>query len=359
MVSASTGNEPSGTTIYSVAEAAGVSIATVSRVLQGTGAVSERTRDKVLEAIDRLDYMPLAAARSLAVRQHEALGLVLPELDGPYFSELLTGFEEAAAELELSVVLALVDRDRLLDAARFTRLAAGVDGVAVLGGLLPDDVLLRASRQKPLLVLAGTATPGLEQLAAENRTSAEELTAHLLDLHARTRPVFAGDPDIAPDVRQRYEGFARALTERGLEVPEPLGAGCARTTARRPPSGCSTPGCPPTRWSARTTRSPSPCSTASSPAASGSPTTSRSPAGTTSWPPATCAPASPRCASRSASSAPSPRTASTTASPAPPPATPGSSRPGSSSAAPAAVQSPGAPPPDPSPRQPHKEVSTT
>ena len=225
MVSASTGNEPSGTTIYSVAEAAGVSIATVSRVLQGTGAVSERTRDKVLEAIDRLDYMPLAAARSLAVRQHEALGLVLPELDGPYFSELLSGFEEAAAELELSVVLALVDPDRLLDAARFTRLAAGVDGVAVLGGLLPDDVLLRASRQKPLLVLAGTATPGLEQLAAENRTSAEELTAHLLDLHGRTRPVFAGDPDIAPDVRQRFEGFARALTARGLEVPTPLGGG--------------------------------------------------------------------------------------------------------------------------------------
>ncbi len=225
MVSASTSNEPSATTIYSVAEAAGVSIATVSRVLQGTGAVSERTRDKVLEAIDRLDYMPLAAARSLAVRQHEALGLVLPELDGPYFSELLTGFEEAAAELELSVVLALVDPERPLDAARFTKLAAGVDGVAVLGGVLPDDVLRRASRQKPLLVLAGTATPGLEQLAAENRTSAEELTAHLLDLHGRTRPVFAGDPDIAPDVRQRFEGFARALTARGLEVPEPLGGG--------------------------------------------------------------------------------------------------------------------------------------
>ncbi len=225
MVSASTGSEPSGTTIYSVAEAAGVSIATVSRVLQGTGAVSERTRDKVLEAIDRLDYMPLAAARSLAVRQHEALGLVLPELDGPYFSELLTGFEEAAAELELSVVLALVDPERPLDAARFTRLAAGVDGVAVLGGVLPDDVLRRASRQKPLLVLAGTATPGLEQLAAENRTSAEELTAHLLDLHGRTRPVFAGDPGIAPDVRQRFEGFARALTERGLPVPAPLGGG--------------------------------------------------------------------------------------------------------------------------------------
>ncbi|QIM22485.1 LacI family transcriptional regulator [Phycicoccus sp. HDW14] len=217
--------EPSGPTIYSVAEAAGVSIATVSRVVQGTGAVSAATRGKVLEAIDRLDYMPLAAARSLAVRHHEALGLVLPELAGPYFSELLMGFEEAAAELDLSVVLTLVERDRPLDAARFTRLVAGVDGVAVLGGLLPDDVLRRATRQRPLLVVAGGDTVGFEHLAAENTTSAAALTTHLLDVHGRTRPVFVGDPDVAPDVRQRLEGFTHALRERGLEVPAPMGGG--------------------------------------------------------------------------------------------------------------------------------------
>lgn len=220
-----TARAPSGATIYSVAEAAGVSIATVSRVVQGTGAVSEPTREKVLAAIDRLDYMPTAAARSLAVRQHEALGLVLPELHGPYFSELLMGFEEAAASLDLSVVLSLVEDDRPLDAARFTRLAAGVDGVAVLGGLLPDDVLRRATRQKPLLVVAGTGGADLEHLASENTRSCEQLTAHLVDAHGRTRPVFAGDPEVAPDVRLRFEGFAAALTERGLPVPEPLGGG--------------------------------------------------------------------------------------------------------------------------------------
>lgn len=217
--------EPAGPTIYSVAEAAGVSIATVSRVVQGTGAVATATRDRVLAAIDRLDYMPLAAARSLAVRQHEALGLVLPELAGPYFSELLMGFEEAAAELDLSVVLTLVERDRPLDVARFSRLVAGVDGVAVLGGLLPDEVLRRATRQRPLLVFAGGDTVGFEHLAAENTTSSAALTAHLLDVHGRTRPVFAGDPEIAPDVRERFAGFARALTERGLDVPAPLGGG--------------------------------------------------------------------------------------------------------------------------------------
>ncbi|HET8983045.1 MAG TPA: LacI family DNA-binding transcriptional regulator, partial [Pedococcus sp.] len=61
-----------GATIYSVAELAGVSIASVSRVLQGSTAVSENTRAKVLAAAEQLSYVPLAAARSLAVRQHEA-----------------------------------------------------------------------------------------------------------------------------------------------------------------------------------------------------------------------------------------------------------------------------------------------
>ncbi|NHI19427.1 LacI family DNA-binding transcriptional regulator [Phycicoccus endophyticus] len=217
--------ETPGPTIYSVADAAGVSIATVSRVLQGSASVSARTREKVLAAVDRLDYMPRASARSLAAGQHEALGLVLPELHGPYFSELLMGFEEAAAGLDLSVVLALVEPDRPLDGARFTRLAAGVDGLAVLGGLIPDDVLRRATRQKPLLVVAGEGTAGFEALAAENTASAEQVTAHVLDAHGRTRPVFAGDPEVAPDVRLRFEGFTRALERRGLPVPAPLGGG--------------------------------------------------------------------------------------------------------------------------------------
>ena len=101
-----------GATIYSVAELAGVSIASVSRVLQGSTAVSEKTRAKVLAAAEQLNYVPLAAARSLAVRQHEAHGLVLPELAGPYYAELLLGFESRAAEYGQSVVLLLAQGKR-------------------------------------------------------------------------------------------------------------------------------------------------------------------------------------------------------------------------------------------------------
>src|SRR5471030_3230388 len=99
------------TTIYSVAQLAGVSIATVSRVLQGTSATSEQTRASVLRAVEQLEYVPLRAARSLAVQRHAAHGLVVPDLIGPYYSELLMGYESAAAQLGQSVVL-LVTQER-------------------------------------------------------------------------------------------------------------------------------------------------------------------------------------------------------------------------------------------------------
>ncbi|MEO7447811.1 MAG: LacI family DNA-binding transcriptional regulator, partial [Humibacillus sp.] len=92
-----------------MAEHAGVSIATVSRVLQGSTVVAEGTRAKVLDAVEALHYVALGAARSLAVRHHEAFGLVLPELTGPYFSEMLMGFETRSAELGQSVTLLLAN----------------------------------------------------------------------------------------------------------------------------------------------------------------------------------------------------------------------------------------------------------
>src|SRR3712207_4148976 len=132
---------PSGATIYSVADRAGVSIATVSRVLQGSSLVSEQARAKVHQAALELNYVPLAAARNLAVRQHEAHGLVLPELTGPYYSELLMGFESRAAALGQSVVLMLAAYKPDL-ARAVTQLATRVDGIALLASAaIPDEVI--------------------------------------------------------------------------------------------------------------------------------------------------------------------------------------------------------------------------
>ncbi|SES27189.1 transcriptional regulator, LacI family [Pedococcus cremeus] len=208
-----------GATIYSVAELAGVSIASVSRVMQGSGGVSDKTRQKVLAAAKELNYVPLGAARSLAVRHHEAHGLVLPELAGPYYSELLIGFETRAAELGQSVVLLLADGKR--DVARdVRRLATRVDGLVMLGSLCVTDMVAQGLHgKKPVLVIAGHPQPGIEAIGAENHQGARELTAHLLG-HGRRRLLFVGDPASAPDVADRYEGFVAA--HEGEPTPDPV-----------------------------------------------------------------------------------------------------------------------------------------
>lgn len=205
-----------GATIYSVAARAGVSIATVSRVLQGSLTVAERTRQKVLEAADQLNYVPSGAARSLAVRHHETQGLVLPELGGPYYAELLVGFETRAAELQQSVILMLAGTKKDLDQA-LRQLATRVDGIAVLGAVPPH--VGRGS--KPVVIIAGEAQPGVEAIGAENVDSARQLTEHLFE-HGRTRLLFIGDTEAATDLRERYEGFAAAHRARGLDPAEPV-----------------------------------------------------------------------------------------------------------------------------------------
>ena len=206
---------PTGATIYSVADRAGVSIASVSRVLQGSQAVSDKTRKLVLEAVEELRYVPLAAARSLAVRQHEAHGLVLPELSGPYYSELLMGFESRAADLGQSVVLMLAEgKTDLTRAVR--RLATRVDGLAMLGSsAIPQEAVTALGGSKPVVLIAGDQDAEVDTVSAENTTSAHEITAHVLG-HGRTRLLFVGDPRSGPDIRDRYAGFVAAHAAAGL-----------------------------------------------------------------------------------------------------------------------------------------------
>lgn len=211
-----TGTAGQGATIYSVADHAGVSIATVSRVLQGAGGVSGKTRQKVLEAVDELNYVPSGAARSLAVRHHETQGLVLPELGGPYYAELLVGFETRAAELEQSVILMLAGTKKDLSKA-LRKLATRVDGFAVLGSV-PTSI---GNGAKPVVIIAGDALPGAEAIGAENVASATELTEHLFE-HGRRQMLFVGDTDAATDIRERYEGFVAAHRARGAEPAEPV-----------------------------------------------------------------------------------------------------------------------------------------
>jgi LacI family transcriptional regulator len=203
-------------TIYTVADRAGVSIATVSRVLRGTAPTSPTTRRKVLQAVQELDYIPLRAARKVEVPRHQTHGLVLPGLTGPYYSELLTGFEAAAARYGQSVVIQLagpsVDAE---DAVR--RLVHRVDGLVLANDTVSDAFVRQTCRGTPTVLLARDPVLGCDTVLVENLRAAEELTEHLLR-HGRRRLVFVGDPDDSHDVAERYAGFRSALSRSTTAV---------------------------------------------------------------------------------------------------------------------------------------------
>ena len=216
-----TGRRP---TIYSVAERAGVSIATVSRVLRRPGEVRASTRDRVLAVVEELGYVPDGAARSLAVKSHEAHGLVLPELRGPYYADLLTGYEQGAAEGGASVVVLLTHGKQDVDLL-VRRLAGRVDGMVLMGAVPVSPGTVAAVRAKlPVLVLADRHQASVESFSTENVSSAEQLTRHLIDVHGRRSLRFVGSPEFADDVRERYAGFVAAHEAVGLVPAEPVPA---------------------------------------------------------------------------------------------------------------------------------------
>lgn len=196
-------------TIYTVADRAGVSIATVSRVLRGTAPTSPTTRRKVLQAVQELEYIPLRAARKVDVPRHQTHGLVLPGLNGPYYSELLTGFEAAAARYGQSVVIQLAAPTAdLEDAVR--RLLGRVDGLVLANDTVSDAFVRHTCRGTPTVLVARNPVHGCDTVLVENLSAAQELTDHLLR-HGRKRLVFVGDPAGSHDVTERYAGFRSAL----------------------------------------------------------------------------------------------------------------------------------------------------
>lgn len=205
-------------TIYEVARRAGVSIATVSRVQRGTTPVTAGTRLRVEVAIEALRYTPSQMARSLAEGRHGASGIVFPDLSGPYYAEVIIGYEEAAARADQSVlILATHGRDRsrqmVLD------LASRVDGLVVMGRTVDDDAIAALEAQGlPVVLLARPPAGSFDSVRAENSAAAELLVGHLVDVDGHRALAFLGDPDTSPDVAERWVAVRDGARARGVRV---------------------------------------------------------------------------------------------------------------------------------------------
>jgi LacI family transcriptional regulator len=208
-------------TIRDVAREAGVSIATVSRVMRDSEAVRPATRDKVRAAADALQFVPSQLGRQLAERRHAANGIVFPDLSGPYYAEVVLGYETVAAELGRSVLI-LSTRGRDDADAAVHAMAERCDGLVILGRTVSDESVERlAARGANVVLVARPPVGGVDAVNAENRSSAQALTQHLLDLGAH-RLVFVGDPSTSPDVAERFAGVQEVSTDVELHHVDDL-----------------------------------------------------------------------------------------------------------------------------------------
>jgi LacI family transcriptional regulator len=205
--------------VYEVAERAGVSIATVSRVLRGSAPVAETTRRRVLDAAEALQWRPSRLARAFVEQTHGAVGIVFPDLAGPYYSQVIAGFEHEAAARSTAVLI-LGTHGRATADELVLDLADRVDGVVVMGRTVTNEVVAALERSHgPVVLLARPPVGEIPAVRTANEGSAAALARHLVE-HGHRSFAFVGEPDRSPDVAERVRGVRRALRRSGLPEPE-------------------------------------------------------------------------------------------------------------------------------------------
>jgi DNA-binding LacI/PurR family transcriptional regulator len=218
-------NAPKPPVISDVARRAGVSVPTVSRVLNGAAYVSEEKRNRVMQAIEELDFRPSAAARALVARQPKLIAVVAGNTSRYGYAETIRGIEESARAAGYTVSITVVESsdDETIDRAVSLLLAQPIAGVIVLKFDPPGVAALhRLPKSIPTVSISGVRETGVPQAVLAEGAAAEEVVDYLLDLGHRTVHHVRVPPSRKED--GRTTGWKRALIAHGAAVPPPLDA---------------------------------------------------------------------------------------------------------------------------------------
>jgi LacI family transcriptional regulator len=210
-------------TIKDVARQANVSVATVSRALNGHENVAEAVRTRVLQVAAELRYSPHHAARSLSSRRTHTIGVVLPDLYGEFFSELMRGIDQVARERGLHLLVSSYHGHPEEQGAALRAMRGRVDGLLVMSPFVGNTDFLTENLTSALpAVLMNTSLPdgdAYSAISVDNYGGARAMTAHLIAIGYR-RIAFIAGPDDNFDARERLRGYCDALAE-GLPDAEP------------------------------------------------------------------------------------------------------------------------------------------
>jgi LacI family transcriptional regulator len=214
-------------TLYDVASAAGVSTATVSRVVHGLDRVRESTRARVLEVIEELGYVPDGAAQSLSRRRKHVIGLVCVErkalklqydiesMSLLFYDEILRGVEGRIRHQNWSLLITYLEEGNNPDLPRLLSLSGKVDGLLIGEGIVPSPFLSKLAERLPVVVIAGNPRErSADVVTADNRSGAAALVTHLIEVHGRRRLYYVDGPPTAPDARERRRALMHVLRGR-------------------------------------------------------------------------------------------------------------------------------------------------
>ncbi|MGM9908088.1 catabolite control protein A [Limosilactobacillus sp.] len=217
--------EKQSVTIYTVAREARVSMATVSRVVNGNPNVKPATRQKVMDVIKRLNYRPNAVARGLASKKTTTVGVIIPRITNPYFADLALGIDDIASMYKYNIILTNSDDDdnKVLKVVR-NLLAKQVDGIIFMGYSMPDELRDELKSSNTPVVVAGSVINDdeLATVRIDYENAAKEATLKLLD-NAKDHVAFVSGPlKYAINGNDRLNGYKAALSERQVAFDDQL-----------------------------------------------------------------------------------------------------------------------------------------
>jgi LacI family transcriptional regulator len=207
-------------TMKQVAQRAGVSISTVSHVINNTRVVSSDVRERVQGVIDEMRYIPSAVARSLKNDKTDTIGVLVPNSSNPYFAELIRWIEEATFQRGYNMILCNAHGGAQKQTAYLRLLMEKrIDGLVLVASGADDEQDLMLHHDAVPIVQLERALPGLDAdlVLAGQEEGAWQATRHLIGLGHRAIACVSGPADL-PRARERVAGYLRAMEEAGLPV---------------------------------------------------------------------------------------------------------------------------------------------
>lgn len=210
-------------TIHDVAKAAGVSLATVSRVVRGQDNVRPATKEKVQRVINELGYQPNALARQFRTQETRQIIVIVPDIGNSFFHGMLRGIEDEAEKLGYNILIADMHNKPSIETHYYQSIQQRqADGVISLSANVAGDLMQQVAEEYPIVVACQyVEDKSIPNITIDNQTASAAMTEHLINMGHKKIAFLCGSTDF-PIYRDRYNGYIEALTQHGLIPNEQL-----------------------------------------------------------------------------------------------------------------------------------------